>query len=496
MYKKSLFFLILATLLLVGGLLLQKISGTYYNSQAYYSQLVEENLREEIREMEYEMVPLLDSVSTTEILNFGDFNRKTKYPYFVFRNQELKVWSDYHFAPDYHLIEGNYSIKLISYNNDIFITRKWFSESKTGQIEIVSILPIYTDFAVQNKYLSNFTNEDLFNRQEVSISAKADKDAYAIEFRNTPVFWLKSLPDFSLTYSPYKTALFIIYNLAILFLIVAIALWARRRAVGKHKWVMLLATLAIWVVLKITMNVFNFPGALSGIDLFDSQFFAVSWFERSFADLLLNTTMIFLLSAIAFKKYRIVIGKAHSSSTLRMLYAVLLVFLLNLVFNYQYLQLRTIYFNSQISLDITKSLTFDSFRVMAILVFFLISLSTAMLFHILFRRLEIQAASRREKVISLIVGSVTFWLFTYLVNLPVASLVGVTMAIIIILFISKIHKSLQQLSNAITLYILFWIMIESIVVGWCIAEFENIRETNKMVRYAQNLASKNDYMAE
>ena len=39
-------------------------------------------------------------------------------------------------------------------------------------------------------------------------------------------------------------------------------------------------------------------------------------------------------------------------------------------------------------------------------------------------------------------------------------------------------------------------MVESVVAGWCIAEFENIRETNKMVRYAQNLVSKNDYMAE
>jgi two-component system nitrogen regulation sensor histidine kinase NtrY len=408
MYKKPLFYLVFATLLLVGGLLLQKYAGTYYNSQAYFSQLVEKNLQEEIREMEYEMVPLLDSIPTAEILNFGDFNRKTKYPYFVFGNQELKVWSEYHFAPDYHLIEGNYSIKLISYNNDIFIARKWFSESKTGQIEIVSLLPIYTDFAVQNKYLANFTNEDLFNRQEVSISIEADKDAYAIEFRDTPVFWLKDLPNFSPTNSPYKTSLFIIYNLAILFLIVALVLWTLQIAVGKRKWIMLLATLAIWVVLKVTMNVFEFPGALLGIDLFDSRFFAVSWFERSFADLLLNTIIIFLLSAIAFKNYRVVIEKTHSNSMVRLFYAILLVFLLNLVFNYQYLQLRTIYFNSQISLDITKSLTFDSFRVLALFVFFLISLSTAMLFHILFKRLEIQASSKREKVISLIAGSVIF----------------------------------------------------------------------------------------
>ena len=496
MLKKPLFYLILAGIFSIGGLILQYSSGLYYNSQAYFSELVEKNLQREVMEMEYDMVPILDSISTVEILNFGDFGSITEYPYFIYRNQELKVWSDYHFTPEYLMIAGDYSIKLISYNNDIFIARKWFSESRTGKIEVICLIPIYTDYAVQNKYLSNFANEELFNKQEVIISTKADDDAYAIEFRDTPIFWLTNAPNFSLSYSPYKNSLFLIYSLATLFFLVAVVFWAIQKASGGRKWILLLAPFMVWVVLKVIMNVIDFPAALLGIDLFDSRFFAVSWFERSFADMLLNTIMIFVICLVAFTNYRIVAAKALSSSTARMLYAVLLVFLLNLVFNYQYLQLRTIYFNSQISLDITKSLTFDSFRVLAILVFFLISISTAMLFHILFKRLEIQASSNKEKVASLIIGSIIFWLFTYLVNLPVASLVGVTMAIIIILFVSKIHHSLQQLSNAITLYILFWIMIESLVAGWCITEFENIKETNKMVRYAQNLVSKNDYMAE
>lgn len=475
---------------------MQKFAGTYYTSQAYFSQLVEENLEEELTALEQGMIPILDSVSVVEIIKYGDFNIPTKYPYFIYRNQELKVWSDYHFAPDFALIAGEYSIKLINYNNNIFIARKWFAESGAGQFEVVCLLPIYTEYEVQNMYLSNFANKDLFSRQEVSVSSTADGKAFTIELRNSPVFWLASEPNFSLTYSPFKTSLFFIYSLAILILLVAIMLWAREKAKVQDKWLLLLAAFMVWVALKITMNIFDFPAALLGIDLFDSRFFAVSWFERSFADMLLNTIMIFILCAIAFKYYRIVITTALQSPTARTLYAVALVFLLNLVFNYQYLQLRTIYFNSQISLDITQSLTFDSFRILAVIVFLLISMSTAMLFHVLFKRLEIQASGNREKVISLLAGSISFWLFTYLVNLPVANLVGVTIAIIAILFITKIHHSLQQVSNSITLYILFWIIVESVVAGWCIVEFENIRETNKMVRYAQNLVSKNDYMAE
>ena len=105
---------------------MQKFAGAYYTSQVYFSQLVEENLAEELTELEYNMIPVLDRLSTIEILKFGDFNNTTKHPYFVYRNQELKVWSDYHFAPEYKLIAGEYSIKLISYNNNIFIAWLWF----------------------------------------------------------------------------------------------------------------------------------------------------------------------------------------------------------------------------------------------------------------------------------------------------------------------------------------------------------------------------------
>ena len=414
MVKKPITYVILGVLLIASGLLLQKFAGAYYTSQAYFSQLVEKNLEEELKDLEYDMIPILDSVSAVELIKYEDFNLPTKYPYFIYGNQELKVWSDYHFAPEYELIAGEYSVKLIRHNNDVFIARKWFAESIAGQFEIVCLLPIYTEFAVQNKYLANFANEDLFSRQDVTILTTADEMVFAIELRNNPLFWIASEQNFSLAYSPYKNSLFFIYSLAILLLLTAIILWTRQKAKVQGKWVLLITAFMVWVVLKVTMSIFDFPSALLGIDLFDSRFFAVSWFERSFGDMLLNTIMIFILSMIAFKHYRIILTKALQSSMARMLYAVVLVFLLNLVFNYQYLQLRTIYFNSQISLDITQSLTFDSFRILAVLVFLLISLSTAMLFHVLFKRLEIQAASNREKALSLLVGSISFWLFTYL----------------------------------------------------------------------------------
>jgi signal transduction histidine kinase len=496
MFKKPVFYTILGALFLIGGLLLQRFAEPYYTSQAYFAQLVEDNLEDELIELEYEMIPILDSVAKAEMLKFGDFNIPTNHPYFVYRNQELKVWSDYYFAPDFALIDGDFSIKLISENNNIFIVRKWFSKSAAGQFEVVSLIPVYTSYPVQNKYLSNFANPNLFKGQKVNISDTIKINTFQIELRGNPVFWLAQEPDFSLTHSPFKNSLFAIYSLAYLLFLLAIVRWTTRAvSIYGHK-ISLLVTVAVWAVAKLSMSLFDFPAALLGTDLFDSRFFAVSWFERSFGDMLLNTIMIFILSVIAFRHYRGAVVKHTQSPIVRILYAAVLVFLLNLLFNYQYLQLRTIYFSSQISLDITGSLEFDSFRILSIVVFLIISVSTALLFHVLIKWLEDLVRNFGSRVAGVLGGGILFLLFTLFVELPIANLLWATTAIIVLFFVTKIHHSIQQLSNAITLYILFWVIIESFVAGWCVAEFENIRETNKMVRYAQNLASKNDYMAE
>jgi hypothetical protein len=249
MFKKPKLYFVIGALFLVGGLLLQKFAGTFYSSQEYFSQLVEEKLEEELADLEFSMIPIMDSVSTVEILKFNDFNIQAKYPYFVYRNQELKIWSDFHFTPEFDLIAGDYSIKLITYNNDIYIARKWFSESVGGQFEVVSLLPIYTEYAVQNRYLTNFANKNLFGRQEVIVSDTPDDTHHTIELQGEPIFWLAKESEFTLAYSPFKTYLFIIYSTSIILLLLAVTLSVKAAVTKRGKWIVVLITFMVWVIL-------------------------------------------------------------------------------------------------------------------------------------------------------------------------------------------------------------------------------------------------------
>lgn len=495
MLKKPLFYFFLGLLFLIAGILIQGFSGKYFLSQEYYVKIVEENIEQELRNLEYEMMPVLDTVSTMSIIQFSDFDLEHKYPYFIFRNEELKLWSGYHYVPSYLQISGDFTVKVIASKNNRFLARKWQFNSSGGKYEVVSLIPISSDYDVHNQYLSKSLNRDIFNDQDISLSIAEVQNNMPVVIRGQNSLWMSRSLNFSLVYSPFNISLFILYLTGILLLFLGGYLWLTRFSSNNRKLAFAGVILIVWFLLKLLLNLESTRRLIS-IELFDPQFFSVSWFEQSFADMLLNTLMIFFLILITFRNFSPLKTDIVKSYSARLVAAVAIVFILNLVINYQYLQLRTIYFNSQISLDITQSLTFSEFRILSLLVFLLISASTALLFHLLFIQLSSFMVSQKDRLSSLLIGSVLFWLFTTMVNLPTANLLIVTFIIIIILFYTGIQRSFNQLTNSLTLYILFWIIIESLIAGWCITEFEQTRQTNKMVKYAQSLASKNDYLAE
>jgi len=495
MLKKPLFYLSLGLLFLIAGILIQGYSGKYFLSQEYYVKIVENNIEQEIRDLEYDMIPVLDTVSTIGTIQFSDFDLDHKYPYFIFRNEELKLWSGYHYVPSYLQISGDFSIKIIASRNNRFLARKWQFNSSGGKYEVVSLIPISSDYDVHNQYLSKTLNNDIFNNQYISLSIAEDQNSIPVVIRGQTLLWMTRSLNFLLVYSPISISLFILYLTGILLLSLSGYLWSVGFTRTNRKWAFSVVILIVWFLLKLLFNL-EATRRLISIELFDPQFFSVSWFEQSFADMLLNTFMIFLLILIFFRNHRPLNKNSVKSYSGRLVVAVAIIFILNLVINYQYLQLRTIYFNSQISLDITQSLSFSEFRILSLLVFIIISVSTALLFHLLFTQLSTLMVSNKDRLVSLLVGSVLFWGFTSAVNLPNANLLIITALIIVLLFYTGIHKLYNQLTNSLTLYLLFWIIVESFIAGWCISEFEQTRQTNKMVKYAQSLASKNDYMAE
>ena len=497
MLKKSYLYLIAGLIVFIGTGVWHSLSTDYYTSKEYFISQIESKIEQELIQLELEMIPILDTVSTTDLLKFEDFKAETKYPYFIYRNSELKIWSNYHYVPAFEQVDKDRSLSIVNSNGSIYLMRTWVTESRAGRFEIAGIIPLYIDYKVQNSYLTDFTNIEIFKRNNANISL-LEKDSYLpIQIREESLLWISDDFSLQLENSNFNKALFSLYSLGLLFCLIGLALWTIQLSKKKgKKWILLVGIIVVWGLLKLIMALFGFPDRFIQVDMFDPRFFAVSWFERSFGDMLLNTVAIFLLSIVLFRNFRQVIRIYKPGKITAILLNAFWVILLHLIINYQYLQLRTIYFNSQLSLDITQSFSFNNFRIYSLLVFLLIGVSSALLFHVVFKRLEAYATDIKQRTLAILIGTVIFVAFSFYVNLPLANLVLVAIAMSILFFSTGIHRSLQQANISLTLYVLFWIIVESLIGGWCVHDFEKTKESNSMVRYAQNLALKNDYMAE
>jgi two-component system nitrogen regulation sensor histidine kinase NtrY len=495
MFKNPRSYILAGVIILLATWFWQFLKIEYYRSQEFYIATVELGIEEQLANVELEMIPVLDSVSTVDILEFSDYSFKTTYPFLIYRNGELKVWKDYHLAPTFTEINSEENVFLLRNSGGDFLVRKWHSDSRSGQYLIASLIPLTIEYKVQNSYLSDYFNESIFKDLEVQISNQEVAEYLPVKVRGESLLWIMVNSAEGLEKSPYLISLLTLYTIGIFLLIIGSAIWAIGTSDGRQ-WMLIVYIIAVWGILKLAVFLTGFPDSLVTIDLFDSKFFVVSWFEQSFGDMLLNTIAILLIGIILFRHYRQPFANLNLSGRAKLLLAVGLSFVLHLVINYQYLQLRTIYFNSQLSLDITSSFHFDSFRIYALIVFVIVGISSALLFHVVFKHLEALLKGTGQKVLTLLAGTLIFVLFTIPANLPLANLVLVTLTLSILLFASGIHRALQQARLSATLYLLLWILIEAGIGGWCVMEFEKTRQVNKMVRFAQNLASKNDYMAE
>lgn len=447
------------------------------------------------------MIDVLDSLSTSNFVRFSDFDLDKSYPYFIFRKGRLLVWSDYHFVPDYTAVSGDYVYKPVLLNNSYFITRQWTVENNTSTYEVFSFVPLKRAFNLQNKYLSTQWNSNIFLNDDVRISFEEREDYLPVKIRDEYLLSVKVGPRYLLTTTPFNVTIAVLYALALI--VLAFALVSRYFSVTKENKFRfaLLAILGYWIFVKLILHVFDFPDSLIDLDLFDPQYFAVSWFEQSFADMLINTMFILIVAVLVFFnfhrfKFYKYLTQDSTAQWLKYMVGVLTMLLSFFIVNYQYLQLRTIYFNSQISLDIIQSLEVDKFRVLAYLVFVVVALSTGILLHISVRILSKLITGLRQYLIIITGGTGLFFLASYVSNIPTGNLALVTLMVVLFFLITRMPAELAKGNYKSAIYILILVLLNAAIGSWCIQQFEYERELISMRKYASELIMETDNLAE
>ena len=158
--------------------------GPYFNSSEYHEEKIDQALQAEMLDLEVDMVDVLDSLSVTRFVGFTDLDLNKAYPYYIFRNGKILVWSEYQMVPDYEDLAGDYVYKTIFTNESMYVARQWSVQNRLNSFEIYALIPIYQGYRLQNEYLARAYNSKLFKNDDVELSIEERSDYRAVYLRD------------------------------------------------------------------------------------------------------------------------------------------------------------------------------------------------------------------------------------------------------------------------------------------------------------------------
>jgi len=253
---------------------------------------VEQSIKKQVFKQELDMIPILDSLSL-----FGNVTLSktpsTAYPYYIFNNGKLQYWSDFQFVPAYTDVANENRYSFIDKYYGQFIVRKWVVNYKNQSFEVFSLIALYRKYPVSNSYIQSGYNPKIVQNGAFEISPiDSDINGYTIEINGNSVCKIKLEQG-------YKPSIVRpIFYIDFLLLILQILLF-----IGLYKFVLdskriseVIILIAGWAYFKLALPLLEGTTAFVDINIFDPQYYAGSWFERSFGDLLINTIFILLIS--------------------------------------------------------------------------------------------------------------------------------------------------------------------------------------------------------
>jgi signal transduction histidine kinase len=443
-------------------------------------------INKEVFKQEYDMIPMLDSLSlfgSSTLVN----SPSTSYPFFIYEQGKLKYWSDFKYVPGYNVIKGNGRYRFLDNPYGQFIIRKWVVNYDDKSFEVFSLISLYKKYPINNAFITPGFNPKIAKKGLFKIDdLEHSSGGHIVEINGNGVCSI--LLEKGYKPSIVKPIFYIDFFLLLLQIVFFFTLYKLVLKKGKVSEMILL--LAGWAYFKLVLPTIEGTTSFVTINIFDPQYYAVSWFERSFGDLLINTVFILLVGirVEAWFRSKKILKLFLTSNNVMLSYTLRVVFLLITfwIINYPFFQLRSIYDNSQVSVDISQSLEYDWVRVITFLIIVFVNLSTFLLYHTIVRYVVRYTPDPKQFVSQLILALAFYLPLSYSANMPFANLAFINLLIVSLLWYFNIVRSLNTATYKRFLYIVLFFGIVASINGFFINGFES----QKKVADSQGLIKK------
>ena len=458
--------------------------------------LVTKNTNELIRQA-HEDIRRIQRLLQEDSLTFSSLLYKTNVPCFVYRGNQLVFWSDHTIAPDPESFIKQASIFTTEHRFGKFIVLRQPLQSRYS---VLAYIPLEINYGIQNHYLTSGLNKKIFNTSQVKISlerAASPLSVYAED--NTFLFSLQL--DQPLAVSSRDKAALVLLTIGMLFFVGYTFLLSRLfKQDGAYLKGVLVLVLPL-LFLRAGLLYFNFPYAVTALEVFDPKYYASSYWSPSVGDLVLNSLLLLLFAwngVFLFRRYAIIDRLRNWNGMWQLVLkgGIMIAFYLLLLLLFR--ACLSIFSNSLPVMDITQNMHFSIYRILlyvSILNYTIALLLATFVFVQTFYALrEVAAEPLLYAVIVLAVISVAFWDHTSLATNTL--LLGFSLTFFLAITLVDLRKSIISVSYKAYLFIFIIFGISALVGSLALYQHYLFQLQVFKQKYATSILLENDIVGE
>ncbi|MDN5202831.1 HAMP domain-containing sensor histidine kinase [Fulvivirgaceae bacterium BMA10] len=464
---------------------------------------INKRINVELVKVNEDIFKLRDKLLTTgDQVDFGELSIESVYPYYVYRDGEVIFWSDYSFVPAHDLLKEDFEYKYLNVPKGKYVVRKIYVEHAGGLYELVGLLPLFYDTKITNNYLKTGFNTDIFASSNLSIDQTFEVKGNEIYADND--YYLFSVifeEGYKLRYGTIRVLVLILVFISILSFIIWVFEITKVLAQKSHAFQGLMFLAGSLVLVRALMLFFKFPFSVIAFDLFDSRYFASSILNPSLGDLMLNALVLFSCAQYLFKNYyksRLFKKLLELKLRDKKIVSVALVTLSFFILAGLDSAFRTMYDNSQITFDITKSIDFSSFlRIVSLIIFFIYAITYFALSHVVFKVfIRLNKYDLKAALVYLVIGGLLFSLLGFFLGLHVVTICLLNIFYVTALITLKLPKYLIRINYLTFIYFFVGAIMSAIMGAHAIYNFEKLREFTNKQNLGTQLITERDIQGE
>lgn len=347
---------------------------------------VQERLYSLLQEAQQDLVSVSQNIPPDSVL-FSANLPKTTHPVFLYRKDKLLFWSDHSLRPEVDPRNLSRRQQVIENRFGKFLVLR---QVVNAEYTALAVVPLEVKYGISNSFLRSGLNPTIFEDHAASVQAERSRRAIPIlDAQGNYLFSLQVLEPGQWLHAGKFT--FALYGLAIGCALLFLATLYRALSQAGNSlgafWAVTLGLLGLRTVMLLS----QFPNSVHEVELFSPRVYAAAWWSPSLGDLLLNEACFLVMAWLMYRLAKTFPFTAvfQKSTQKQLWWCVALGVLITCLIISWYETYRSLFINSQPSLDLTQNIQMGVEKILLYVAMVLHTLAMSWMLRVLLRWLPL-----------------------------------------------------------------------------------------------------------